>query len=224
MPEPGGLRLFGTLRRLRNDPLGLFVEAAARHDDLAAFRAAHRRVYLLTGADPIAHVTVRNRANYVKGVSYDALRVPIRDALLTLDDPVAQERRRLLMPLFTRRWLMDAVPAIVAAVESHFDRWDVLADGGRAFNVASEMNRLAFDVVGRVLLGTELGGSMSQLEGLIDDASEWVAHRTRALVPLPPVLPTTRNLAYRRAEAAHRAFTEHLIATHRDGSGGRDGM
>ena len=220
MPEHGGLRLLGSLRRLRSDPLGLFVEAASSHDEVAVFRAAHRPVYLLTGASPIAHVTVRNRQNYVKGVSYDALRVPIRDALLTLDGPVAQERRRLLMPLFTRRWLTDSVPAIVSAVESHFGRWDHLASTGRPFNVVSEMNRLAFDVVGRVLLGTELGASMTELERLIDDASDWVAHRTRAIVPLPPVLPTKRNRAYRRAERDIRAFTEQLIATRRsDGSG-----
>src|SRR3954454_8345991 len=196
MPEPGGLRVPGSLRRLRSDPLGLFAEAASRREDLVAFRAVYRRVYLLTGAGPIAQVTVRNRRNYVKGVSYDALRVPIRDALLTLDGPAAHERRRMLMPLFTRRWLMDSVPAIVSAVESHFDRWDRLAAAGTPFNVVREMNRLAFDVVGRVLLGTELGASMIELERLIDDASDWVAHRTRAIVPLPPVLPTRRNRSY----------------------------
>ena len=214
--------MLGSLRRLRADPLGLFVEASTRHEELAAFRAAHRRVYLLTGADTIAHVTVRNRQNYVKGVSYDALRVPIRDALLTLDGPAAHERRRLLMPLFTRRWLMDSVPAIVSAVESHFDRWDRLAAAGRPFNVVSEMNRLAFDVVGRVLLGTELGASMTELERLIDDASDWVAHRTRAIVPLPPVIPTRRNRSYRRAERDIRVFTERLIAARRSDGAGDD--
>jgi cytochrome P450 len=165
-------------------------------------------------------VAVANRENYIKGVSYDALRVPIGDSLLTVDGTAAQARRRLLMPLFTRRWLMDAVPTIVAAVESHFERWDELAARGRPFDVVSEMNRLAFDVVGRVLLGTELGTSMCELEALIDDASAWVARRTKAIVPLPPVIPTARNRAYRRAEREIRDFTERLIASRRrDGAG-----
>jgi cytochrome P450 len=220
---PRGEPLLGSLRRLRADPLGLFVEAASAYGDLVGFRALHRHVYLAVGSDAIAQIAVRNRENYTKGVSYDALRVPIGDALLTMDGPEAQARRRLLMPLFTRRWLIDEVPTIAGAVESHFDRWDQLAASGRPFNLVSEMNRLAFDVVGRVLLGAELGASMARLESLIDSASDWVARRTRALVPLPPVLPTARNRAYRQAETEIRALTEHLLAERRRGaSGGTD--
>src|SRR3954468_19224985 len=214
-PGPRGEPLIGSLRRVRDDPLGLFVEGATGYGDIVGYRAVHRRIFLVVGPELIARVTVGNRENYRKGVSYDALRVPIRDSLLTVDGPEGQARRRLLMPLFTRRWLMDSVPTIAEAVESHYDRWDALAESGRPFNVASEMNRLAFDVVGRVLLGTELGANMVQLEAMIDDASEWVARRTRAVVPLPPVLPTQRNVAYRRAEKSIRAFTEHLIARRR---------
>src|SRR4051794_6361037 len=221
-PGPRGEPVLGSLRRLRADPLGLFVESSARYGDLVAFRAVHRRVYLFSGPDLIAHVAVRNRDNYVKGVSYDALRVPIGESLLTMDGTEGQARRRLLMPLFTRRWLLGEVPAIAAAVESHFDRWDGLAERGEPFNVVSEMNRLAFDVVGRVLLGAELGASMARLEGLIDDASDWVARRTRAIVPLPPVLPTPRNRAYQQAETEIRAFTDRLIASRRAGGGGSD--
>jgi cytochrome P450 len=216
---PPGEPVLGSLRRLRNDPLGLFVEGASLYGDLVGFRALHRRVYLAVGPDVIARIAVGNRENYRKGVSYDALRVPIGDALLTMDGRGAQARRRLLMPLFTRRWLLGEVPTIAAAVESHFDRWDRLAARGKPFNLVSEMNRLAFDVVGRVLLGAELGASMGYLEELIDGASEWVAQRTRALVPLPPVLPTARDRAYRRAEREIRAFTERLLASRRGGAG-----
>jgi enediyne biosynthesis protein E7 len=206
--------LRGALRRLRSDPLGLFVEAASTHD-LAVFRAAHRRVYLVVGPDLIAQVAVNGRDRYVKGVSYDALRVPMGDALLTIDGPRWKARRRLLTPLFSRRVLLDQVPTIAASIESLFERWDPLAASGAPFNVASEMNRLAFDVVGRILLGTELGQGMGELEASIDDASAWVARRTRALLPLPTAVPTPRNRAYRRAEAAIRAFTEDAIERRR---------
>jgi len=204
----------GALRRLRSDPLGLFVEVASTHD-LAAFRAGHRRVYLVVGPELIAQVAVNGRDRYTKGVSYDALRVPMGDALLTIDGPRWKARRRLLTPLFSRRALLEQIPTIAGSVESQFERWDKLAAGGAAFNVASEMNRLAFDVVGRILLGTELGDGMAALEALIDDASGWVAHRTRALLPLPTRVPTPRNRAYRRAEAGIRAFTERAIERRR---------
>src|SRR5438874_121900 len=91
---PPGEPVLGSLRRLRSDPLGLFLEAASLYGDLVGFRALHRRVYLAVDSDVIAHIAVRNRENYTKGVSYDALRVPIGDALLTMDGRGAQARRR----------------------------------------------------------------------------------------------------------------------------------
>src|SRR3712207_284790 len=93
----------GDLGRLRNDPLGLFAEGAASGEDVVRFRAAHRSVFLAVAPDAIAHVGIHNRANYVKGVSYDALRVPLPGALLTIDGDEARDRRKMLMPLFTRR-------------------------------------------------------------------------------------------------------------------------
>lgn len=219
-PGPGGHPLLGSLRELRADPLRLFAESAAQYGDIVRFRAVHRPVYLVVGGELIARIGVHNRSNYVKGVSYDALRVPIGDALLTADGEVWRSRRRLLQPLFGRRALHDHVPAIAAAVEGLGRRWDRLADSGAALNVASEMNRLTFDVVGRVLMGTELGEEMPDLEPRIAEASGWVAHRTRALVPLPPSLPTARNRDYRRAEAAIRRFADGLVAARREQGGG----
>jgi len=207
------------LRRLRNDPLGLFAEAAAQDTEVAAFRAAHLRVFLAVGADAIAHVTLANRDNYRKGVSYDALRIPIGDSLLTADGATAVSRRRLLGPLFTRRAVVDAIPTMAGAVEDCCTRWEQLAARDEPIELTAEMNRLAFDVVGRVLLGAELGAAMTRLGDRIDDASAWVARRTRAVVPLPPGLPTPANRAYRRAESEIRAFTEGVIAQRKDAAG-----
>ena len=83
------------------------------------FRAAHRGVFLLVGPRAIAHVGIHNRDNYVKGVSYDALRVPLPNALLTIDGEEARERRRLLMPLFARRTVIHEVPTMVARLPAH---------------------------------------------------------------------------------------------------------
>jgi cytochrome P450 len=210
--------LLGDLVRLRNDPLGLFAEAAARGNDVVRFRAAHRNVFLVVAPEAIAHVGVHNRDNYVKGVSYDALRVPLPNALLTIDGPEARERRKMLMPLFTRRSLVGEVPTMAAAVEAICERWDAYAESGTEFDLHSEMNRLTFDVVGRILVGAELGEDMGRLESRLAHASAWVARRTRALVPLPTSIPTPRNLSYRRAAREVTAWIDRLVASRRTGS------
>ena len=206
------------VRRLLSDPAGLFADAAASGKDVVAFRAAHRLVFLVIGPEPLARVTRSNSLNYRKGISYDALKIPLADSLLTIDGYAAAERRRLLSPLFTRRSVATHIPAMVAAVEDCCRRWDAFAAGGAVVDIAAEMNRLAFDMIGRVLLGAELGPSMAELERAIDDAGRWVARRTRALLPLPPTLPTPRNRAFRRDDACIRTFIQRLIAQHRHGA------
>lgn len=211
-----GKRVLGHLDALRNDPLELFARAAATGEEVVRFRAAHRPVFLLVGPRAIAHVGIHNRENYVKGVSYDALRVPLPNALLTIDGDRARERRRLLMPLFTRRSVLEEVPTIVSAVEALCERWDGFAESGEELDAASEMNRLTFDVVGHILVGTELGPDMDRLETRLADASAWVARRTRALVPLPPSLPTPANVAYRRAYRDLARWADRLVEERRD--------
>ena len=223
-PGPRGRRLIGSLSRLRADPHDFFADAAAQYGDLVSFRAGPRNVFLAVGRQEIARVAIHNRDNYVKGVSYDALRVPIGDALLTTDGPVMDGRRKLLQPLFTRRRLMERVPAMAAAVDSLDARWERLARTGEVVNVVSEMNRLAFDVAGRVLVDSDLGDDMPGLEELIDEASGWVARRTRALVPLPPSLPTPRNRRFNRAQVEIRSWVERLIAARRARAQGDDDM
>jgi cytochrome P450 len=211
--------LLGDLQQLRHDPLGLFARGAASGADVVRFRAAVRNVYLVVSPQAIAHVGIHARDNYFKGVSYDALRVPLPNALLTIDGDEARERRKLLMPLFTRRSLLPDVPTITAAVEDLCQRWDEFARTGAEFDVYSEMNRLTFDVVGRILVGAELGDDMGRLEASIGRASEWVARRTRALVPLPTALPTPGNIAYRRNYRALAAWADGLVASCRRASG-----
>jgi len=208
-------RLLGDLSELRNDPLGLFARAAASGEEVVRFRAAYRGVFLAVGPQAIAHVGIHHRENYVKGVSYDALRVPLPNALLTIDGEDARERRKLMMPLFTRRSLLDEVPTMAAAVDALCERWDGFAASGEEFDVHSEMNRLTFDVVGRILIGAELGEDMGRLESRLAEASEWVAHRTRALVQLPASLPTPANRAYRRAYRELSGWIDGLVASRR---------
>jgi cytochrome P450 len=215
--------LLGDLGRLRNDPLGLFAEGAASGEDVVRFRAAHRNVFLVVAAEAIAHVGIHNRANYVKGVSYDALRVPLPGALLTIDGEEARERRKMLMPLFTRRSLVGEVPTMAAAIEALCERWDEYARTGAEFDVHSEMNRLTFDVVGRILVGAELGDDMGRLESRLAHASAWVARRTRALVPLPTSIPTPRNVGYRRAYRELAGWADGLVASSRTAAGDGDG-
>ena len=216
----GRRAVLGDLSALRNDPLGLFVKGASSGADVVRFRAAHRGVFLAVGPRAIAHVGIHNRDNYLKGVSYDALRVPLPNALLTIDGDEARERRRALMPLFTRRSLLPEVPTVAAAVETLCERWDRFARERTEFDVYSEMNRLTFDVVGRILIGAELGDDMGRLEERIARASAWVARRTRALVPLPTSLPTPANLAYRRCYRGLATWADALIAERRGSASG----
>lgn len=210
-PGPAGGRLLGSLRRLRDDPLGLFTESSV-HGDIVGFRAAHLRVYLVIGEELIRQVEIGNRDNYVKGVSYEPLRISVGQSLLTADGEDRVARRKMLSPHLSRRTLLERLPVIGGAVEDVADRWEERALSGKPIDVTGEMNALAFDIAGRVLVGAELGDDMRRLAPLMATGSAWVARRTRALAPLPLAVPTPANVRFWRIERTIRRFVEQLIA------------
>ena len=85
-PGPKGLPILGMLPAIRRDPVGVFSRAAFRFGDVAYFKIANRRGYLISNPDDIRHVLQENARNYHKSPLYDKLRLVIGNGLLTSED------------------------------------------------------------------------------------------------------------------------------------------
>lgn len=83
------------------------------------------------------------------------------------------------------------------------------------------MMRLTLVVVGDALLGVELEGRADALGDALTEVLEYVYQRTSNPLMLPPAVPTSRNLRFRRARAVLDRFAQDLIGGHGISIGGR---
>ena len=159
-PGPKGSALLGVSRQLANDPLGFFVNAAARHGDVVRLQlgptAAYMLIHLLRHPRDLRHVLIDNRTNYVKPMTYDPVRAIVGNGLVTSDGEDWKQQRRVIQPLFHRDRLHAFDQLMIAATEDVAQRWVLAARANTTVPVASEMNRLTLDIVGRAVFSADL--------------------------------------------------------------------
>jgi cytochrome P450 len=104
------------------------------------------------------------------------------------------------------------------------DRWDANHAGtGKTFDVAAEMVGLTLDIVGRTLLGVDLGGDAAVLRRLVGEALAWLEFRMAHLLYPGPWAPTPRNLRFRRTMKTFDSIVYRIIDERRtQGAGGDD--
>jgi cytochrome P450 len=222
-PGPRGSLLLGNLGALRRDPCGLFLRAAVEHGGLARIRVAHLSAYLVSEPVFIKRVLVDNMRNYVKGVSYQALRHLLGEGLLVADGETWRRQRRIVNPAFARRALVDHVPMMRDVTAALCEQWDERAARGEAFDLVAEMMGLAFQVVGVTLMGAEIADEMAEVAAALPAAGDWIYRHMQAPIRIPPSIPTPANVRFRRVVRALDRVVHRVIAKHRAaGEGAHD--
>jgi len=183
-PGPRGGLILGSLRDIRRDPLGFFLESARKYGGLVRFRAAHKPVFLLSEPEHIRRVLQDNMGNYVKGVSYEALATVMGGGLLVAEGDVWRRHRKLMNPAFARSRMIEKAATVGACAERMLEGWRPDAE----IDVVPEMMRFAFDVVGRTLMGADIDDQMGAIERAIDGVTRHVYRRMQSPVKLPDLL------------------------------------
>lgn len=215
-PSPAGSPVTGHLHRLRNDVLGLLTDATRDHGDVVRFRVGPMVMHLVNHPDHVAQVMIRNRKNYDKASrSSDCLALICGESLLTANGDVWKQRRRIIQPMFHRAAVEGFVAAIATCTEEMLDAWAVKARKGEPVNVASEMMRLTFRVVGRCLFGSDLEREAGAVEDAMHVMVMHTYRRWRSILNAPPSWPTPANLRFRRAVAEVDEIIARLIAAQR---------
>jgi cytochrome P450 len=204
-PGPRGGPLFGSLRRLRRDPLGFFLELRARYGDVAHFRAGPYRVYLLSHPDLVREVLVTRHHSFMKSqVLQEAKRV-LGEGLLTSEGDLHRRQRRLLNPLFHHDRIASYAGVMAECAARLAERWRP----GAVVDVHQEMSRLTLAIVGRALFGADVEDAAAHrvawaLRAAFDMYERFLTPYARYVERLP--LPSNR-----RFERARRALDEVLF-------------
>ena len=186
-PSPPGSLFTGHLHRIRHDVLGLLTESTRDHGDVVRFKVGPLVFHLLNHPDHVAHVMIRHRKNYDKASrSSENIGLICGESLLTSDGPAWKLSRRTIQPMFHRSAVAGFVATIADCTQSMLDSWA----GKPEVDVASEMMKLTFRVVGRCLFGVELEKEAHAVEDAMHTMVLHTYHRWRSILNAPASWPT----------------------------------
>ncbi len=192
---PRGLPIAGSVFEALRDPLELFMTGTRDHGDVVGFHMLHLPYVLLTNPEAIRHVLVENHKNYEKSRNYIGLKHVLGQGLVTSEGELWRRQRRLAQPAFHRERIQSFVRAMSECTADMLGRWE----GENELDVHKEMMRLTFRVVGRALLSRDLDGDASAIGEALTVGLHWANDYAETLFPIPPSVPTLKNMRLKKA-------------------------
>ena len=215
-PGPKGHWLFGNLNEFRRDVLGFLADSARSFGDVVHYRVGPQHIHLLNHPDHIAHVLLGNHRNFDKNTrSAAAIRKGTGESLLTSNGEVWKRQRRQTQPFFHRRNISRFVEDMTTATGTMLKRWRDGAAKGQPLDIASEMMRLTYEIVGRTIFNADVGADAQAVERAMPVVLAHTFGRLERLINLPDWVPTPRNRRYRQAVADIDAVVFRIIDEHR---------
>src|SRR5499433_735682 len=217
-PGPRGVALWHSLRRMRQSALTEYLRLRTQFGDVVRLATLPHPVYLVSHPEAVHYVLRENARNYRKGLLFKPIAALQGQGLLTSEGELWARQRRLVQPAFHRRQLATFAEVMVDEARAVVQEWRQPMQTGTPINVAERMNRLTFNVVGRVLLGADPGvldAYWGTLRAIALPLLQFInARATRPWAP-PLWVPTPRNWRFRRAVAVYDALVQQIIAARR---------
>jgi cytochrome P450 len=197
-PGPRGHLLFGSLREVQRDPLGLLRDGFREHGDVVRLRFGTTRALLLAHPDHIGHVLHDNHRNYDKhNVDYALLRRLLGNGLLTSDGEFWHRQRRLIAPMFHRQRVAGFCNVMVNSTLEMLERWDALAQSGQPFDVVAEMTRLTLAIVAKALFSADVSDDAEAIGAALTEVNRQLGEFS--LLDMFWMIPTPRKRRFRAA-------------------------
>ena len=200
-PLVPGLPLVGSLPELSRLGMLEFIE---RHwptlGDVFRARVGPRTLVVVVHPDGVERVLASNKENYIKGATYDSIRLLTGQGLLTLEGDAWKKRRRLEQPSFHRESIRKLVSTFASVTRGALESWRRRLPEGGVLEMHHEMMGLTLEVVGETLFGQRLSSEDVDVSGRnFGEALQLVSERGSSPVRLPLAVPTPDNLRLRRA-------------------------
>lgn len=210
------------------DPLAMFMRVFRTFGETAGLRFGPYRLIVLHDPEDIRHVFVRNADNYVKSPTYEGLKLVLGTGLVTSEGDFWRRQRKLANPAFHRKRLGAFADTMVRCTEEMCADWVAGPDGAR-IDLAEEMMRLTFRIVGHTLFSTELGQDSDDVGPALTVALEYANETAETFNLVPRWVPTRKNREFKTAMATLdqlvlRMIAERRAQAQRTGDAGEDLM
>jgi cytochrome P450 len=117
----------------------------------------------------------------------------------------------LIAPALTHKRIASYADTMAARALSTVGAWRE----GETFDAAEAMMRLTLEIVGKTLFDAEVGSEAAAVGEALTEVMENTVATLGSVLPMPPIVPTPRNLASRRARGRLDAIIYGLIAERR---------
>jgi cytochrome P450 len=213
-PGPPDYTVLRQLRRAARDPIGFYTKYWSTYGDITRIHwYGQTNAYLCVHPEMVGHILQGNWSNYPKGFFYKRLSIFTGKGLFTSEGDLWLRQRRLAQPAFHRAKIENLCAVMGATVAQTLDRWASENLTG-PFDLASETMKLALQIVGRTLFGTDLGGDADRFHALMNVALFHIEHRFNPLT-LPEKVPTPRNRKFIAAKAQLDSWILEIVQARR---------
>jgi cytochrome P450 len=154
MNEPPGPGMWETYRRLRGTPLREFptflFDVDREYGPVSAFRVPWRRFYFVNDPVAIKDVLVTHQHHFVKSEGTRAMRELLGEGLVTSEDPLHREMRRVVQPAFHRQ----RIEGYEQTMRAYAQAWQPPSG---VFDMHAEMMELTLRIASTTLFGADAG-------------------------------------------------------------------
>jgi cytochrome P450 len=217
-PRIAGRPVIGHLMEFRANRTAMQLRTARSHPGAARLRLGLFDVVMVS-SPAMAHDILATQADaFTKSLGLSVfLRPLLGDGLLTSERENHTRQRRLIAPAFTLK-------RIAAYATTMGERAKQMLDGlkdGERLDASELTMRLTLEIVGKTLFDAEVGSDAEAVGDAITEVMQNTIKTLSSILPVPPKVPTPRNLRSRRAREKLDAIIYRLIAARRASPGDR---
>jgi cytochrome P450 len=204
VPGPSRFTAVARIPRFRHDELAGFRYGWRTHGDIYHVQFGWRDLWICSHPDLIHEVLVAGRDNWRRinelpdGRPF-GLKMALGDGLLTTDGDDWQWRRRIVNPAFHRQRVEAMVEIMLQCGERMIGRLEAAAASGEETDLLHEMKLVTQDIISRTMFSADISGDADRIGDAVDEALQYVAKRSRALVNIPEAWPTPAARRFDRA-------------------------
>ncbi len=169
IPGPGR---WETLKRLYPVPLRAlprFLEdLSQRYGPIASFAIPTRRFVLVNEPDLIKEILVTQQHHFTKSEGGRTLRMLLGNGLLTSEEPLHRQMRRIVQPAFHH----EHIARYATTMQSFARDFTEKCEDGDVFDMHAAMNELTLRIAGATLFGTDAEADAKRVRGALHGAME----------------------------------------------------
>ena len=185
---------------LFRDPLQFFADLQAGSDPIVTMRIAGTKVFYLREPDLIREMLVTSASDFHKSRGLERAKALLGEGLLTSEDELHRQQRKLIQPIFHHSNLKDIAAIMRERACQRAERWQA----GQILNLNQEMHALTLVIVGEALFGTEVSGRAGRVSQLMETVMETFF---LFISPLAPLFEFFGHPKLKRAAKARRELS-----------------